>query len=64
MLPWRDGKYPGKHVDWLFFGVLSLSMGRLPQRKKKKKEGRRESLYFIYYLNKQFYTASILCSVL
>lgn len=32
--------------------------------KKKKKEGTKENLYFIYYLNKQFYAASILCSVL
>lgn len=42
---------------------LVLSVGRLPQREKKK-EGAKENLYFIYYLNKQFYAYSILYSVL
>ena len=59
MLPPRHEEYPGKHVGWLFFGILSLSMGRLPQREKTEGEGGRKNLYFIYYLNKQFCAASI-----
>lgn len=54
---------PRKTCRMNFFGIFSLSMGRLPQGKKKK-EGERENLYFIYYLDKQHYAASILCSVL
>lgn len=48
----------------IFFGTLSFVYGQIATKWKKKKGGAEENLYFIYYLNKQFYVASILCSVL
>lgn len=68
MLSWRDGEYSVKHVGWVFFDILNSSMDNCHKRKTKKKKkgkrGGRENLHFIYYLNKQFYAASILCSAL
>lgn len=55
---------PWKTCGLIFFGILSFVYGQIATKEKKKKEGAKENLYFIYYLNKQFYAASILFSVL